>query len=142
MDQINMSSLTDCCMKSKMKKFLNVLGFKQLTNREALMFCIYQTAFAFIVVYGIVLFQFGLYGLILVFGQLLSGHIIILMNTTFNILIMFQFIDRMNDLFQAVLCKCEDYYDIPVCNEEEEEENEEDEDAEEEVEDKDSKKNK
>jgi hypothetical protein len=137
MDQINMPTLTGCCMKSKMKKFLNVLGFKKLTNREALMFCIYQTAFAFLVVYGIVLFQFGLYGLILIFGQLLSGHIIILMNTTFNILIMFQFIDRMNDLFQAVLCKCEDYYDMPVNSDEDAEDEDEDKD-ENEVEDEDT----
>jgi hypothetical protein len=48
----------------------------------------------------------------------------------------------MNDLFQAVLCRCEELYDIPVCNEEEEDEDEEDEDAEEEVEDEDGKKNK
>ena len=141
MDQINMSTLTGCCMKSKMKKFLNVLGFKQLTNREALMFCIYQHVFVFIVVYGIVLLQLGLYALILIFGNILPGHIIITMNMTFNILVMFRFIDHMNDLFQAVLCRCEELYDIPVCNEEEEEENE-DADEDEDDEDKDSKKNK
>jgi hypothetical protein len=107
-------------MKSKMKKYVNLLGLKQLTNREALMFCIYQAALVFIVVYGVVLLQVGLYALILIFGNILPAHIIITMNMTFNILIMFRFIDHMNDLIQAVLCKCEDYYDdIPSCNEEE-----------------------
>ena len=119
MDQINMSTITGCCMKSKMKKYVNLLGLKQLTNREALMFCIYQAALVFIVVYGVVLLQVGLYALILIFGNILPAHIIITMNMTFNILIMFRFIDHMNDLIQAVLCKCENYYDVIPSSDEE-----------------------
>ena len=102
--------IAECCLKQKVKKFSDFLGQKPLTDRQALLLCIYQFAMNVLVDIALIRFKLTYLGLFWLLENIISNNIIFHMALFLNSLILIQLFQVIKEFIQTLCCKCDYRY--------------------------------
>lgn len=103
--------IADCCMKQQVKKFLDFLAQKPLTENELRLLCVYQFVMHLFIDFNIMYFQLAYRGADWLLADLVSRHFIIVTAIFVDTLLLIQMIENTKDIIHAWRCKCDQTQD-------------------------------